>query len=78
MHMPLRKLDVHMPGMDGLQVARQLADRRTGLADNGEPYGLLTHHLVHDAAIWDFTEKLLDHLRAGPVRLWSACQDLPS
>ena len=60
------------------QVARQLADRRTGLADNDEPYGLPTHHLVHDAAIWDFTEKLLDHLRAGPVRLWSACQDLPS
>lgn len=54
------------------QMAQQLADRREGRADAAEPYGLLTHHLVHDAAIRDFTTALLTRLRAGPVRLWTA------
>lgn len=53
------------------QVAAQLADRRTGRADNGEPYGILTHHLVHDDAIWTFTEDLLRRLLAGPGRAWA-------
>jgi len=53
------------------QVVRQLADRRTGQADNTEPYGILTHHLVHDDAIWDFTDALLTRLIAGPSRCWT-------
>lgn len=59
---------------DGLirQMTGQLADRRLGHADNAEPYGILTHHLVHDAAIWDFTAALLTRLAAGPVRNWTA------
>ena len=54
------------------QVARQLADRRTGTADNDEPYGILTHHLVHDDAIWDFTEQLISRLLRGPATSWTA------
>ncbi len=54
------------------QVARQLADRRTGTADNDEPYGILTHHLVHDDAIWDFTEQLISRLLRGPATPWTA------
>lgn len=54
------------------QLAGALADRREGRADTAEPYGLLTHHLVHDAAIWSFTEALLSRLLAGPVTLWTA------
>lgn len=60
------------------QIAGQLADRREGRADNGEPYGLLTHHLVHDAAIWDFTAELLGHFSRAPLRPWSAYRDLPT
>lgn len=56
------------------QVVQQLADRRTGQADASEPYGILTHHLVHDPAIWSFTENLLHHLLTGPVTLWTADQ----
>ncbi|MDK3019005.1 polysaccharide deacetylase family protein [Pseudodonghicola flavimaris] len=52
------------------QMAGDLADRREGRADAAEPYGLLTHHLVHDAAIQDFTAALLTRLAAGPVRRW--------
>lgn len=59
---------------DGLisQVARQLKDRREGNADNDEPYGILTHHLVHDDAIWEFTEALLTRLLSSPARVWTA------
>jgi hypothetical protein len=52
------------------QIADDLQARRAGMADNDEPYGLLTHHLVHDAPIWQFTEDLLARLLDGPVRPW--------
>lgn len=54
------------------QVTRQLADRRNGIADNNEPYGILTHHLVHDTAIWTFTEQLITRLMRGPATPWTA------
>ena len=54
------------------QIARDLADRRHGRTDAGEPYGILTHHLVHDPAIWRFTEDLVQRLMDGPVAVWTA------
>ncbi|MBK0327388.1 polysaccharide deacetylase family protein [Rhodobacteraceae bacterium F11138] len=56
------------------QVADQLADRREGRADNSEPYGVLTHHLVHDDGTWTFTESLLSRLLAGPAHPWTAAE----
>ncbi len=44
-----------------------LIARRTGSADAAEPTGLLTHHIDHDAATWDFCETLLGHLTAHPA-----------
>ena len=41
-----------------------LRDRRLARADNAEPFGYLTHHLVHDDAIWDFTASLISRLLA--------------
>ncbi|KIC24694.1 MULTISPECIES: polysaccharide deacetylase family protein [unclassified Leisingera] len=52
------------------QVVRQLRDRRLGDADNAEPYGLLTHHQVHDEAIWSFISALAGRLLAGPGEAW--------
>lgn len=52
------------------QVARQLRDRRLGDTDNTEPYGLLTHHLVHDEAVWSFTAALAKRLLDGPAEAW--------
>ncbi|MEM7318252.1 MAG: polysaccharide deacetylase family protein [Pseudomonadota bacterium] len=52
------------------QLVRTLADRRLGQADHREPLGLLTHHLVHDEPIWDFTQAVLSRLLDGPVELW--------
>ncbi len=53
------------------QVTQQLKDRREGRADMREPYGILTHHLVHDTAIWSFTEALIARLLAGPAVPWT-------
>ncbi len=55
------------------QLTQQLQDRRRGDADAREPYGLLTHHLVHDPAIWEFTETLLLRLMdSGIATPWIA------
>jgi len=53
------------------QIAAQLAERRSGRADASEPYGILTHHLAHDEAIWSFIDTLLARLMRGPVRPWT-------
>lgn len=50
------------------QVVRDLGDRRAGRVDASEPYGVLTHHLVHDEAIWDFAARLLAILLDGGAR----------
>jgi hypothetical protein len=54
------------------QLARQLGDRRTGSADNAEPYGILTHHLVQDDATWAFTGAMLELFAASGVAAWTA------
>ena len=41
-----------------------------------EPFGLLTHHLVHDAAIWEFTECFLAVAASHPAARWPAMTDL--
>ncbi len=49
-------------GGTGLKrTAKRMLDAVKGadLADNAEPFGLLTHHLVHDAAIWRFVDEWL-------------------
>lgn len=53
------------------QFAGELEARRTGAADNAEPYGILTHHLVQDDATWAFTEHLLDMLASSGVSRWT-------
>lgn len=40
------------------RLTAHLAARRAGAIDAAEPTGLLTHHLVHDADLWDFLERL--------------------
>jgi peptidoglycan/xylan/chitin deacetylase (PgdA/CDA1 family) len=46
---------------------RHLQARRTGTADPDEPTGLLTHHLAHDAAAWDFTDAFLGAVKEHPA-----------
>ncbi|MEO0745245.1 MAG: polysaccharide deacetylase family protein [Pseudomonadota bacterium] len=48
------------------QAAAQLTDRH----DTDEPFGLLTHHLVHDPAIWAFAEAFLTEMQLGGATPW--------
>lgn len=52
------------------QAVDRLAGRRTGSEDRDEPTGLLTHHLVHDAACWDFVDAFLARTAAHPAVRW--------
>ncbi|WP_170416963.1 polysaccharide deacetylase family protein [Ruegeria atlantica] len=60
------------PEMLVAKTAQLLQDRRETQADNAEPFGILTHHLVHDEDIWAFTSDLLNRLLDGPGFVWSA------
>ncbi|CUH50097.1 polysaccharide deacetylase family protein [Ruegeria atlantica] len=62
------------PDMLIAKTTQLLQDRREGRADNAEPFGILTHHLVHDEDIWAFTHDLLHRLLNGPGFVWSASQ----
>ncbi len=52
------------------QTVTLLQDRRSGITDAQEPLGYLTHHLVHDADIWEFSRQFLLEICDGPVRLY--------
>ncbi|MDA5557539.1 polysaccharide deacetylase family protein [Shimia sp. MMG029] len=52
------------------QMVALLKDRRAGVTDNHEPLGYLTHHLVHDADIWEFSREFLKEICDGPVQLY--------
>lgn len=76
---------IHWRGGGGLlapevlvaQMVQLLADQREGRSDEAEPLGLLTHHLVHDAAIWAFSRALLEELLAGGARPLDLTVGLP-
>lgn len=52
-----------------------LSARRTGRCDPDEPTGLLTHHLVHDAACWQFIDRFLAELQGHPAAVWVTTAD---
>jgi hypothetical protein len=41
-----------------------------GTADPAEPTGLLTHHLAHDEAAWNFAESALRRIKAHRAARW--------
>ncbi len=55
-----------------LELIGHLRARRTGVADVGEPTGLLTHHLVHDEGCWTFIEALLARTTGASAVCWLA------
>jgi hypothetical protein len=52
------------------EAVEHLVARRTGAADASEPTGWLTHHAVHEDALWSFLARLLDQTRAQPGVRW--------
>jgi hypothetical protein len=53
-----------------------LRARRVGLADDAEATGILTHHAVHDEALWDFLARLLTRLAGHPAARLAAASEL--
>lgn len=47
------------------QTVTMLDARRISAQDASEPLGYLTHHLVHDDPIWDFSRGILSELQNG-------------
>ena len=63
-------------GVLAREVAGHLRARREGRADAGEPTGLLTHHLDHDASAWSFVEEFLDRVAAHPGVHWPTSREV--
>lgn len=54
------------------QLVNHLEAKRLGNTDINEAAGIMTHHLVHDEACWDFLDQLFTFLSASPhVKLLS-------
>jgi predicted glycosyltransferase len=49
-------------------IAAAIGRRVEGAADMDEPIGILTHHNVHDEAVWSFCEGLADFLASRNMR----------
>jgi predicted glycosyltransferase len=54
------------------ETAAAVGRRLAGLADRGEPIGLLTHHGQHDEPVWTVCEALLEHLARHEVAFTAA------
>ncbi|GFE50766.1 polysaccharide deacetylase [Roseobacter cerasinus] len=54
-----------MPDRIIAQTVDALTKRRQGVTDTTEPFGYLTHHLVHDTDIWSFSRAFLAELLEG-------------
>ncbi|NKB75698.1 MAG: hypothetical protein GKR96_01335 [Gammaproteobacteria bacterium] len=52
------------------QLVTHLKSRREGACDSTEPTGLLTHHLVHDVAAWQFLNDLIALMDEHPAVKW--------
>lgn len=52
------------------QALAHLSAKRLSNADPGEPTGLLTHHLAHDAAAWPFIERFIAATKAHRAAQW--------
>lgn len=63
-------------GRPAAALVGDLVQRLHRAAVTGEHVGFLTHHLVHDAAAWRFTDQLLALTAPHPGCRWVALSDL--
>ena len=58
------------------QVLAHLRARRTGVVDGAEPTGLMTHHLFHDPACWQFCRDMLCATKEHPAVVWLSSREV--
>ncbi len=83
---PIRLLNTHVDimnwhGVRGSRpqdelIADVVRELRARFDDDGEPIGILTHHLVHDENAWAFLSDLLIETRAHPAATWTSSEAL--
>ncbi|MES2667204.1 MAG: polysaccharide deacetylase family protein [Pseudomonadota bacterium] len=78
---PLPVINTHVDVIDwhGTRGGRDdavLLDELTQAMDLGPPVGLLTHHLVHDAQVWRFLDRLFALTIGHPGCRWAGLPDL--
>jgi hypothetical protein len=56
------------PDLIVARAGAHLEARMQGTEDNQEPFGLLTHHLVHVPEVWQFTENFVARMLDGGAR----------
>ncbi|WP_455270507.1 polysaccharide deacetylase family protein [Rhizobium herbae] len=59
-----------------LALAGEIAARLTFMFDHGGTMGLLTHHLVHDEAVWGFLNALFKVTADHPACRWTPVADI--
>lgn len=62
------------PALKG--IVDHLTRRRLGIADRGEPTGILSHHLSLDEAAWRFLAELVAFLARHPGASWRSAGDV--
>jgi len=76
---PIRLINTHIDLIDwkstrgGRETAALVTDivnRLRQVFDDGGAVGILTHHLVHDAAAWNFLERLFDLTSRHRACIW--------
>jgi hypothetical protein len=81
----LRRVNTHVDVIDwhGTRGCRdfdvleaELVARLEHCLENSGSIGLLTHHLVHDSAVWVFLDQLLHATRDHPACLWVGIGEL--
>jgi hypothetical protein len=83
---PIGLINTHVDIMDWLGtrgcrphaelVALLVAELEARIAGSDEPIGLLTHHLVHDEACWDFMARLFAVTAESHAVRWHPLRDL--
>jgi peptidoglycan/xylan/chitin deacetylase (PgdA/CDA1 family) len=79
---PLKMLNTHVDIIDwrgtrgGRSVDAVVADLVSSSRTHRGPLGLLTHHLVHDAAAWDLMELILEATARHAGCEWRSARDL--
>lgn len=63
-------------GRDPQALAVEIVARLRFMFDHGGTMGLLTHHLVHDQAVWDFLEALFKVTADHPACRWTPVVDI--
>lgn len=63
-------------GRDPHALALEIAARLRWMFDHGGTMGLLTHHLVHDQAVWDFMAALFDATADHPACRWAPVAEI--